>query len=150
EHPETLGAMIYLASLYEAQGWYERAEPLYRRALEASRRVHGQNHINTIIVMNNLVFLCLERRELAEAESLSRQALELGQSKLDRRHPVVTNLMALLGQSLLRQGKYAEAEPALRESLASREEVEPDNWVRFGSRSLLGASLLGQGRYAEA
>jgi hypothetical protein len=52
--------------------------------------------------------------------------------------------------SLIQQGKWTEAEPVLRESLAIRERNEPDEWTTFSSRSMLGGSLLGQKKYIEA
>ena len=58
--------------------------------------------------------------------------------------------MAVRGLSLVRQGKWAEAEAVLRECLAIREKVQPDEWTTFNTRSLLGGSLLGQKKYAEA
>ena len=37
EHPNTLVSLNNLAGLYESQGRYDEAEPLYQRALEAQR-----------------------------------------------------------------------------------------------------------------
>src|SRR5262249_4496443 len=51
---------------------------------------------------------------------------------------------------LLRQGKYADAEPVLRECLTIREKKTAGSWLRFNTTSQLGESLLGQGRYAES
>jgi hypothetical protein len=56
----------------------------------------------------------------------------------------------LLGLALLKQSKWSEAEPMLRECLAIREAKTPDVWVTFNTRSMLGGSLLGQKKYAEA
>jgi hypothetical protein len=50
----------------------------------------------------------------------------------------------------LKQHKYGEAEPVLRECLAIRAEKLPDNWLRFNAISMLGGALLGQKKYAEA
>jgi hypothetical protein len=58
--------------------------------------------------------------------------------------------MAVRGLSLVRQGKWTEAEAILRECLAIREKVQPDVWNTFNARSRLGGSLLGQKKYAEA
>jgi tetratricopeptide (TPR) repeat protein len=54
------------------------------------------------------------------------------------------------GLLLLRQGKYADAEPVLRECLTIREKKQAGSWIRFNTMSQLGESLLGQGRYAES
>ena len=49
-----------------------------------------------------------------------------------------------LGACLLRQGKFAEAEPLLRASLTAGERVRPEEWTTFHLRSLLGEALLGR------
>src|SRR5262249_31154385 len=58
--------------------------------------------------------------------------------------------MTVLGLSLLKQHKWSEAEPILRECLTLLEKTLPDAAGKFIARSQLGGSLLGQGRYAEA
>ena len=58
--------------------------------------------------------------------------------------------MRNLGLNRLKQHKYAEAEPLLREYLKFREQNEPDDWKTFNTKSMLGGSLLGQKKYAEA
>jgi tetratricopeptide (TPR) repeat protein len=62
----------------------------------------------------------------------------------------LSSVQALLGHSLLRHRRYADAEPHLRECLATREERLPDHWSRFNAMSLLGGALLGQGKFAAA
>jgi serine/threonine protein kinase/Tfp pilus assembly protein PilF len=52
-----------------------------------------------------------------------------------------------LGATLLKQQKYVEAEPVLRECLGLR---LPDIWERYYAVGLLGGALLGQKKYAEA
>jgi hypothetical protein len=47
-------------------------------------------------------------------------------------------------------GRYAAAEPLLREALNSHGKSGTNTWVRYNCQSLLGASLAGQGKYAEA
>jgi tetratricopeptide (TPR) repeat protein len=56
----------------------------------------------------------------------------------------------VLGETLLDQRKFAEAEPVARECLALREAEAPDHWRRYSPQSLLGASLAGQRKFAEA
>ena len=62
----------------------------------------------------------------------------------------VSEALGSLGVCLLKQGKFAEAEPVLRRSLAIRETKLPDDWSTFNAMSMLGGSLLGQKRYIEA
>jgi serine/threonine protein kinase/tetratricopeptide (TPR) repeat protein len=58
--------------------------------------------------------------------------------------------LARLGRNLLRQRKYAAAEPVLRESLAVGRKAAPDHWGPASVESMLGGALLGQKKYAEA
>lgn len=58
--------------------------------------------------------------------------------------------LGLLGLNHVKQKKYAEAEPHLRECLALWEKNQPDSWLRFYTQSLLGEALAGQKKYAEA
>ena len=46
----------------------------------------------------------------------------------------------MLGKLLLKLGKYLEAEPFLRESLAIREQEIPDSWFMYNSRNQLGGA----------
>jgi hypothetical protein len=55
-----------------------------------------------------------------------------------------------LGECLLGQNKFAEAEPPLRECLAIRAEKWPNHNSYFHTQSMLGAALAGQQRSAEA
>src|SRR5260370_38114259 len=46
--------------------------------------------------------------------------------------------------------KYADAEPVLRECLATRRQARPGDFRRYATEAVLGASLAGQGKHAEA
>jgi serine/threonine protein kinase len=59
-------------------------------------------------------------------------------------------LGALLYECLLGEGKFADAEPLLRASLAVVERQNAEDWSTFCVRSLLGAALRGRKAYAEA
>ena len=63
-----------LAGLYQAQGRYGEAEPLYRRALEASERVLGKEHPDTLTSVNNLAALYFVSGDWGRAAQLWRQS----------------------------------------------------------------------------
>src|SRR5262249_48087241 len=65
-------------------------------------------------------------------------------------HPEVGRTLAALGQNLLKQGRWSQAEAMLREGLAILEAKRPEEWSRFDTVSRLGASLLAQKKYSEA
>jgi tetratricopeptide (TPR) repeat protein len=89
--------------------------------------------------------LGLARNGPANSEFAMR--LTLYQSSLPYRNPAS---LADRAMSLLRDGKFAAAEPVAREFLAQREKLFPDDWSIFSARSMMGASLLGQLKNAEA
>lgn len=47
QHPATASSLNNLAMLYERQGKYEQAAPLYMRALAICEYILGPNHPNT-------------------------------------------------------------------------------------------------------
>ena len=56
----------------------------------------------------------------------------------------------LLGQNLIRQRKFGQAEPLLRQALAYRDKEDRDDWYRFRAQAFLGAALTGLRQYSEA
>jgi serine/threonine protein kinase len=88
--------------------------------------------------------------QFTKAEPLHRSALELARKKFGAADVRAAGQMAQLGLNLLRQQKYAEAEPLLRDCLKLRQQKQPQAWSTFNTQSMLGASLLGQKKYAEA
>ncbi|MDZ4723543.1 MAG: tetratricopeptide repeat protein, partial [candidate division Zixibacteria bacterium] len=49
--------MNNLAGLYNTQGQYALAEPLYKRALEIREKALGPDHPDVALSLNNLAFL---------------------------------------------------------------------------------------------
>jgi tetratricopeptide (TPR) repeat protein len=58
QHPDTATSLNNLAGLYQAQGRYDEAEPLYQQALAIMRERLGEQHPYTITVAGNY-FACL-------------------------------------------------------------------------------------------
>jgi hypothetical protein len=58
--------------------------------------------------------------------------------------------MTLLSLNLLRQKKYSDAEPILRECLAICDRNISDHWAAFNTRSKQGEALAGHKQNAEA
>jgi predicted Zn-dependent protease len=55
-----------------------------------------------------------------------------------------------LGQTLLAAGRFAEAEPPLREVLTFMDRAQTESWDRFAAKSMLGEAIAGQKKYADA
>ena len=144
----TIVETVDLAAIYRDAGRTDEAIRIFEQLLPLFRKVLGPE--GTHSVMNNLA---MSYRDAGRTGDQIRMLEEL--VKLDPKVPNSGNLrsfgdMNLLGGAYLTAGRWAEAEPLLREVLKSREAKQPDAWNTFNSRSLLGGSLLGQKKYAEA
>jgi tetratricopeptide (TPR) repeat protein len=151
EHPDTLLTARVLADLYRYDMMrLERSIPLFEQVWAGARKEPDQipGGLEWIAFELGMAYEQTGRSE--KAEPLYREALEV----LRQRHKEVSHESALLQSSLagnlLKQQRYAEAEPLLRECLKFREQNEADSYVTFYTKSLLGGSLLGQKKYAEA
>ncbi len=80
--------MNNMALVYVAQGEYSEAGQLCERTLGIRRRVSGERHLSTIIVMNNLADLYRYEGKCAQAEELFSEALEAGRNSLGQDHEV--------------------------------------------------------------
>lgn len=58
--------------------------------------------------------------------------------------------MSQLALMLLRQAKWAEAEPVLREVVVVQGKLASESWAAANAKSMLGDALLGQRKFAEA
>jgi hypothetical protein len=65
--------MNNLADLFDSQGKYDLAEPLYRETLQLTEKVLGKEHPDTLQSMNNLAVL-LQRRSSATTSPVSSRA----------------------------------------------------------------------------
>ena len=112
-----------------------------RGDVEAQEAKLGPGHPDTLVSRGNLATSYESLGRWAEAEPLC--ARQPGPPPPARRpaDSLSASDLADLGGNLLKQGKWSEAEPLLRECLAIREKVLPDDWPRFHAMSLLGGAL---------
>lgn len=145
-----LAAEINLATLETELGRPERAEPIYRSALERFLGLFGNDHLATARV-RCLLASCLRRSgELAEAESQAREALRVYRA-LPVQPQRLAEALLVLGEVLQDRGQTAEAEPLLREAIALIDEhLPPGNWLRAVAEAELAAALDLAGDEAEA
>jgi hypothetical protein len=88
------------------------------------------------------------RREAALA--LIEEAFRLTKATLGPDHPYTRDTLRRFALFLLEARRPGDAEPLLRECLASGLKTRADHWTTFNTQSLLGACLLAQQKYAEA
>jgi tetratricopeptide (TPR) repeat protein len=80
-------ALNNLALLYQAQGKYEQAEPLYQRALAIREQQLGPQHPDTAGSLNNLAGLYDAQGKYEQAEPLYQRALAILEQQLGPEHP---------------------------------------------------------------
>ena len=106
-----------MALLYQFQGRYGEAEPLYKEALQVREKVLGKEHPDTLTSMNNLAALYESQGRYGEAEPLLKEALQVLGEVLGEEHPYTLSSMNNLALLYQFQGRYGEAEPLYKETL---------------------------------
>src|SRR5207244_4110698 len=110
----------------QALGDYSAAELMEHRAVALRRQLYPEGHRDLAKALNDLAVTVMLRGRLPEAESLAREALEMGKkfpSPYPADVPAWLNNLATLGltsltEFLKRQGRLPEAEATGREAVA--------------------------------
>jgi eukaryotic-like serine/threonine-protein kinase len=150
EHFETLTAIDNLATVYTDEHKFEEAQSLLTPLLEARRRLQGVESPDTLYSLNTQALLYREEGKYAQAEELYNKLVEIRIRVQSSENPATTEAIVSLGQVRVQQQKFLEAEPELRQALASYEKSKSNDWQKYKCQSLLGISLAGQQKYAEA
>jgi tetratricopeptide (TPR) repeat protein len=147
---EVASAIALLAILYQAQGRYAEAEPLYRRALTITEKSLGPGH-RSVAVLNNLAELYHAQGRYAEAEVLYKRGLAINEKALGPTHSDVSNSLSNLALLYQDQGRYAEAEGLFKRSLAISQKLGGlKHPALVSSLNNLAVMYQAQGRYTEA
>jgi serine/threonine protein kinase/tetratricopeptide (TPR) repeat protein len=150
DHPSTYSSQNNLALAYQARGHLDRAIALFEQTLAGLDAKLGKDHPRTLMTEHDLAIAFEARGNLSRAESMLREVLARRQQTLGAAHPEVAADLIDIGEVLLKEQKWAEAEPVLRQGRAILQADLIDDWRKANAKSLLGASLLGQKRYGEA
>jgi len=82
DHPDVASSLNNLASLYQDQGRYAEAEPLYQRSLQISEIQLGKDHPDVATSLNNLAGLYQDQGRYSEATTLLTQGLNIQEDHL--------------------------------------------------------------------
>jgi CHAT domain-containing protein len=106
--------------LYESQGKFSAAEPLYVEALAMFRRLFGdRDHDSLAASINNLAELYQAQGKFSAAEPLYVEALAMRRRLFgDRDHDSLATSINNLAELYRAQGKFSAAEPLCVEALA--------------------------------
>jgi eukaryotic-like serine/threonine-protein kinase len=112
ENPEAATLLGRLAGVCRSRGNDAEADIMDGQALAMRRKLLGNDHPYVAISLANFAGSLLLRNLLDEAEPKMRDCLSIREKKMPGRWETFHTRVGL-GRILLRQGKYAEAEPLL-------------------------------------
>ena len=148
-HPQTVLTLDNLALAYQDASKPDRALALFRQAgagLEQLKFAHD----DADRIVRNLCRNLDQQKQSDEAEAWLRKWAAAVKQRDGPESAAYGAALAGLGSRWLGQGRYADAEPVLREALATAQKKVPNVPATFETQSLLGAALLGQAKYADA
>jgi len=134
-HAEVIRTSAQLANLMNDFGVYlteiaefDKAEPLFRRALSIREASLGPDHPDVAQSLNNLATLLSDTNLNSEAEPHDRRALCIMEAFFGQDHPDVATSLNNLALLLFNTNRISEAEPLFRRALSIREaSLGPDH-----------------------
>jgi len=125
------------------------ALPKYEAALAMRQRLYHGDHWDVAWTLNEMAHCLYLLGRPAEALPNQKAAQAMWKRLVPEGDANIANSLGALSLLLLKQGKYDNAEPLLRECLSIREKVigpdAPNSWYFVNTRSMLGGALAGQG-----
>jgi non-specific serine/threonine protein kinase/serine/threonine-protein kinase len=149
-HPDVFASEQSRADAQLGEGKFDEAISGFEATLQNSQQAFGPKSPETLDIQANLAMANDFKGDLPRAEKIWQNTLQSFRSLGKDQEASAVNTEELLGQNLIHQHKYAQAEPLLRDAVAFREKQNADNWHRFRAQAFLGAALSGLQKYSEA
>ena len=118
-----------LAALYQVQGKYAEAEPLYKRALAIWEKALGPEHPYVATSLNTLAALYRDQGNSAEAEPLDRRGLAIREKALGPEPPDGATSLGNYADLLRKTGRVSEATKMEARAKAIRAKQASDNQI---------------------
>ncbi|RYO22811.1 hypothetical protein AA0113_g12754 [Alternaria arborescens] len=119
---ESLTEAIHnLGLLYAHQGKLDKAEEMFKRALQGKEKALRRDHTSTLDTVNNLGVLYKNQGKLDKAEEMYERALQGCEKALGRDHTSTLDTVNNLGLLYAHQGKLDKAEVMLERALEGYE-----------------------------
>jgi tetratricopeptide (TPR) repeat protein len=148
-HEDTTTSVYNLAFAYREMNDVKRSLPLFERAASNIEN-GGFKHPLTRQILPTMI-MALENSDKFEVTNrLRRNWLGTLKRRGDGESQLYSWQLESLGESLLKQRRWAEAEVSLRECRAIREKTHPNSPLCSRTQSLLGAALTAQRKFSEA
>ena len=139
--------MSNLALVFQKAGKWQEAEQVHTEVLEASRRVLGEDHPDTLGSMSNLAAVLQAQGKWQETEEMHTEVLEAKRRVLGEVHPDTLGSMNNFAGVLQKRGKWQETEEMCAEVLEGRRRVlGEDHPSTLSSMSNLGSVVSARDR----
>jgi len=135
-----------LASVRNGQGRLEEAEELKLAAIDALGELGDSAKLQRATVQLSLATLLMRTQQFARSEALLRESIDIYTATLPADHLSRISAEHYLGEALLEQKKYREAESTLQTALERMRRAAVPQWRIARSQSTLGEALYRQGK----
>ena len=118
-HPEIAANLSNLGLLSRDRGDYRQADALFAQVVAADRQILGPNHLLVGRALNNWAESVRRSGDPKRAESLLRESVAVHAAALSEGHWQTAMTRSLLGQCLVAQRRFADAERLLLAAYAA-------------------------------
>ncbi|CAG9947012.1 unnamed protein product [Clonostachys rosea f. rosea IK726] len=120
-----IGVSGSLACALHAQGYFGLAKILWTYDVQAWKRLRGEDHADTLVIMRNLGTVMATLDPL-EAENIYRQVYTSQKNTLGEDHPETLQSLLAVADTQYRQKNYVAAEKSFRAVININEEIRGD------------------------
>jgi tetratricopeptide (TPR) repeat protein len=139
-----------VGNMYRERGNLALADRLFKAALDLKTSVLGKDHLSLANSYDSLGTICTEKNEETEAQSYFRDSLATTERTLPRASHQVYQRIDKLAKSLIKDGKYKEAEELYLQAQKNWKNEPSRNGDEARALFALGCLYLDQKKYAEA
>ncbi|MBT6269268.1 MAG: serine/threonine protein kinase [Phycisphaerae bacterium] len=145
-HPISIDARILLASCLMQVMRIDESVPILEQAYEDASKIYGPNHYKTAEAAGALGSFYFYSG-ISESENLLREAIKIYTEVLGTKHPSGINFRSTLGQLLVSQNRFDEAETILQQNM--QDLPEGPSFARTQTIGSLAYALMMQGKFEE-
>ncbi|MCA9648648.1 MAG: tetratricopeptide repeat protein [Myxococcales bacterium] len=151
DDPDVVQWLSNLGSVHQAQGAYDEALAVQRRALAMAERIYGADHPRVSGLWTNLANAEHGRGDDEAALAAHLRALEIREASMGPRHPAVADSLLNVGVAQHGQGKTYEAVASFERALAIQTEALGEHHPAVAKTlNNLGAMLFSMGEAERA
>ncbi len=140
-----------IGNTYRDLSLYDEAQQHMERGLELRRQVQGEEHPDTLAVMNDLAYIYKYQGKNAQAEPLYTKVLEVRRRVLGEENPATLSTLNSLATVYEKQGHYPQAEMLHRQAYETLKRVAgEDNYDTISAMVNLALIYVREGKFADA